>query len=181
MSDDRTVHAKTVRGTEVVRYDRAGKWFVEGVDGWRHRVSLADAVRLATQPDAEVFLGRPGGGRFDAAGDAPARRLVPGVARRLRPSGRAVEARHEGPGLLRMTLTTDDGSDEMSDEGFRFRDTSGEPFPIGEAWECPRCGLQFAIGTTGRLSPPQCSAGHESVEMEQVLPKRFTASTDPTP
>lgn len=64
---DRTVHARTRLGNEVVRYDRAGKWYVESSSLPRQRLTLAQAVKMALAPGAEVYFGRPGGGRFDAA------------------------------------------------------------------------------------------------------------------
>lgn len=70
---DRTVHATC--GTEsLVRYDRAGKWYVE-FDATervqRRKVTLAQAVTIAAnwsrRTSGEVHLGRLGGARFDAA------------------------------------------------------------------------------------------------------------------
>lgn len=62
---DRTVHAISPAGAEIVRYDRAGKWFMEG-SAHRQPMSLADAVDTALLPGATVFLGRLGGKLFDA-------------------------------------------------------------------------------------------------------------------
>ena len=65
---DRTVHARG-RGYEVVRYDRAGKWYVESVDGSRRAVTLDQAVREAMDikraREGEVLIGQPGGSAFD--------------------------------------------------------------------------------------------------------------------
>lgn len=62
---DRTVHGTTTDGAEIVRYERAGKWFVEPVDGGKRRgISLDEAAKLALS--GQVFLGRAGGLRFDA-------------------------------------------------------------------------------------------------------------------
>lgn len=69
-NSDRTVHAVTSTGGEVVRYDRAGKWFIEwppSVGLRRRRLTLREAAKLGTNPFSKVFLGRPGGLRFDAA------------------------------------------------------------------------------------------------------------------
>lgn len=63
---DRTVHAVLVDGSEVVRYDRAGKWFSERDDLRPVKLTLASAVRLASQVGARAYLGRSGGRRFDA-------------------------------------------------------------------------------------------------------------------
>jgi hypothetical protein len=64
MPADRTVHARTAVGDEIVRYDRAGKWFIEYA-GSRRQITLAEAVGIATWPGATVFTGLPGGGAFD--------------------------------------------------------------------------------------------------------------------
>ena len=70
---DRTVHATFPSGDEIVRYDRAGKWYRES-EGRRWAVSLKEAVRLALLPGVTIHLGRPGGARFDAAVSRNARR-----------------------------------------------------------------------------------------------------------
>lgn len=69
---DRTVHAWCDR-YEVVRYDRAGKWYVEHKPGSyipAAQVSLPLAVTFAMkawyEEDGSVEIGRPGGKRFDA-------------------------------------------------------------------------------------------------------------------
>jgi hypothetical protein len=68
MSDDRTIHAIDRHGKQIVRYDRAGKWYLEDQHGrWRVRISLAKAVHEATQVGSHVYLDLPGGQRFDAA------------------------------------------------------------------------------------------------------------------
>lgn len=64
---DRTVHAIAADGGEVVRYDRAGKWYLEYGDSARRReLSLNAAASLARRPGAQMFTGRPGGRSFDA-------------------------------------------------------------------------------------------------------------------
>lgn len=66
--DDRQVHAVTLDGRQIVRYDRASKWYVE--TSWpysRRQIDLREAVRLARTPGATVVLGASGGRRFDAA------------------------------------------------------------------------------------------------------------------
>ena len=63
---DRTVHATTAAGGEIVRYDRSGKWYYEH-SGRRVHIELAEAVTWALQTGATVRLGLPGGVRFDAA------------------------------------------------------------------------------------------------------------------
>lgn len=65
--NDRRVHAVLANGGEVVRYDRAGAWYLENGAGQHSRITLAGAVSLASGPGATVHLGLPGGGRFDAA------------------------------------------------------------------------------------------------------------------
>ncbi len=64
---DRTVHAITANGSEIVRYDRNGKWYIEHGTAPREFLKLADAVRLATEDGATATLGRLGGRMFDAA------------------------------------------------------------------------------------------------------------------
>ena len=72
--DIRTVHARHDCGEEVVRYNRAGKWFIELVPPapsapLRKRVGIGEAVcraRELLEQGGEVFFGRPGGQSFDA-------------------------------------------------------------------------------------------------------------------
>lgn len=63
---DRTVHAKTNDGAELVRYDRGGKWFIEWpreqMKPCRH-IGVGEAARLAR--DGFVFFNRPGGRVFE--------------------------------------------------------------------------------------------------------------------
>lgn len=63
---DRQIHATLRDGREVVRYDRAGKWFVEGQHG-RRAVSVLEAAQTAIQYAGEIHYGLPGGSRFDSA------------------------------------------------------------------------------------------------------------------
>jgi|HubBroStandDraft_3_1064219.scaffolds.fasta_scaffold200313_3 hypothetical protein len=69
-ASDRVVHA-SFPGYEVVRYDRAGKWFVEPTEkGFvaRHALSVREAVAVALQGverGGVVHLGRVGGSTFD--------------------------------------------------------------------------------------------------------------------
>lgn len=66
---DRTVHCTIVTDprSEIVRYDRAGKWFVEA-GPYRRSITLTEAVAFAAQDRPAVIWheGRPGGGAFDA-------------------------------------------------------------------------------------------------------------------
>lgn len=64
--NDRTVHAVLANGTEVVRYDRAGHWYLETVSGTRRKSTLGEAVTLATQPGTTLHPGRSGGQQFNA-------------------------------------------------------------------------------------------------------------------
>lgn len=64
MDSDRCVHAVLPDGREVVRYDRAGKWYIEGAKNCQ-RVNLRTAVRTATAAGTTVHLGLPGGTTFD--------------------------------------------------------------------------------------------------------------------
>jgi hypothetical protein len=61
---DRRIHAQLPDGSEVVRYERAGKWFHEG-PGLRTKLTLGQAAILATSHGAIVRSGVPGGGLFD--------------------------------------------------------------------------------------------------------------------
>ena len=65
---DRRIHAR-YDGFELVRYDRAGKWFVEGAQK-RRAVKLSEAVTVAVGwlkvPGGEVIFGLHGGTSFDA-------------------------------------------------------------------------------------------------------------------
>ncbi len=69
MSGDRTVHAKFIDQIEVVRYDRAGKWYIEYLDGRKRKhVGVLDAAEEAARIAREggvIYYGQPGGGRFD--------------------------------------------------------------------------------------------------------------------
>lgn len=63
---DRIVHGWMADGSEIVRYDRAGKWYVEPAPASgrkRWQVTCADAARLAVLGKAR--LGRYGGSAFD--------------------------------------------------------------------------------------------------------------------
>lgn len=66
-ADDRTVHVTLRDGREVVRYDRAGQWYIEHPGGRRFRLLLADAVSWALDTGAQWHEGRPGGLLFDRA------------------------------------------------------------------------------------------------------------------
>lgn len=72
---DRRVHAKN-GGAEVVRYDRAGHWYIELAADWgrkglpaqRRKVSLDEAFDHAVFlwcQGGEIFPGQPGGKAFD--------------------------------------------------------------------------------------------------------------------
>jgi hypothetical protein len=66
MPADRRVHAVTAERWEIVRYDRASKWFVEYKDT-RTPITFDKAVWFARRDGATANLGLPGGARFDAA------------------------------------------------------------------------------------------------------------------
>jgi hypothetical protein len=64
--DDRTVHASGLF-LDVVRYNRAGKWYLEGKgdnQGYRRHVGIREAARFAAA-GCDVHLGLPGGSTFD--------------------------------------------------------------------------------------------------------------------
>lgn len=73
-SSDRTVHA-SISGAEIVRYDRAGKWYLEPTIGRRQHITLREAALKARYWEQNVagaiFFGRSGGSAFDriAGGD----------------------------------------------------------------------------------------------------------------
>lgn len=68
---DRLVHA-SYPGMEIVRYERAGKWYLEPTDKnlKRQAVTVTGAAMQAhwglTQEGGEVFFNRPGGQTFDS-------------------------------------------------------------------------------------------------------------------
>lgn len=66
---DRRVHAEGPNGCfAVVRYELAGKWYVEDPAGRRRRVSLAEAAEealLARNSGGILLTGVPGGAAFD--------------------------------------------------------------------------------------------------------------------
>ena len=68
IGDDRRVHAWGESG-EVVRYDRAGKWYFEPKEGKRKKLTLAEAVDkgiwLWYHDGGTVCLDRVGGNAFD--------------------------------------------------------------------------------------------------------------------
>src|SRR2546430_15759960 len=69
---DRTVHAEC-EGFEVVRYDRAGKWYVEPRNGDRppEHVGVGEAARRAASADVlggVIHFGARGGDVFDRKG-----------------------------------------------------------------------------------------------------------------
>ena len=63
---DRRVHARLPDGTEVVRYDRAGKWYLEHPElPNRRHVTLQEAVEAVGELGTVVYLKTIGGNRFD--------------------------------------------------------------------------------------------------------------------
>lgn len=66
--NDRTVHAVLGNNHQVVRYNRAGKWRLEGT-GVSKALTLGQAVDLAVDAHlgtGDVYFGRTGGRTFDA-------------------------------------------------------------------------------------------------------------------
>jgi hypothetical protein len=64
---ERIVHAKTADGTEIVRYDKAGKWYAEPSEGKRRSISLSEAVDLALSSGSSGADDRHyGGTRFQS-------------------------------------------------------------------------------------------------------------------
>lgn len=66
---DRMIHAKLIDLIEVVRYDRAGKWYIENLEtGKRKHVGVLDAAEEAARIYREggiIYFDRPGGSKFD--------------------------------------------------------------------------------------------------------------------
>lgn len=61
---DRTVHGVSANGADIVRYDRAGKWYLEPRDAFRSRLTVADAAGHAALGIHRAGL--PGGQVFDS-------------------------------------------------------------------------------------------------------------------
>ena len=57
---DRTVHARWLNGSELVRYERAAKWYLEHPHYARELVTAPEAVEAMLGADV-VYLDRPGG------------------------------------------------------------------------------------------------------------------------
>lgn len=62
---DRRIHGYSQSGGEIVRYERAGKWYLEYRDS-RLPCTVEDAALFATAEGAQAFLGVAGGTRFDS-------------------------------------------------------------------------------------------------------------------
>ena len=67
---DRTVHATGPGGRRIVRYNRAGKWYIEMPGCRRQHRSINEAALVAAlwvrTDQGQVHYGLPGGSRFDA-------------------------------------------------------------------------------------------------------------------
>lgn len=57
---DRTVHAQWFNGSELVRYERSGKWYIESPHYVRDLITSPEAVEAMLGADV-VYLDRPGG------------------------------------------------------------------------------------------------------------------------
>lgn len=64
MLNDRQVHGISADGHQIVRYDRAGKWYLEGPTATRKQITLTEAAQLAAH--GTPHLDKPGGRTFDA-------------------------------------------------------------------------------------------------------------------
>lgn len=65
---DRAVHATSKDGDEIVRYDKAGKWWLERADGTRASLKIGEAVEQAisfARAGGKIHTRRPGGKSFD--------------------------------------------------------------------------------------------------------------------
>lgn len=71
---NRQVHARN-GNMEVVRYDREGRWYIEGAQG-SHRVRLVsvkaavEAAMTLEEEGGQIFIRQPGGKRFDSMVEA---------------------------------------------------------------------------------------------------------------
>jgi hypothetical protein len=67
--NDRTVHASYLNEEEIVRYNRAGKWYIElPLLRMRRHVKIAEAVQRAvelSEMSGVIYFRRPGGSDFD--------------------------------------------------------------------------------------------------------------------
>lgn len=63
MADMRRRHALLPGGTEIVRYERAGKWWAEK-DGARERLTIREAAKMAAG-ESIINRGLPGGSMFE--------------------------------------------------------------------------------------------------------------------
>ncbi len=67
---DRRVYGTNEDGSEVVRYDRAGKWYLEKSGEARRKLSIKEAVEIVAGWEHEAVggprLGLVGGSRFDS-------------------------------------------------------------------------------------------------------------------
>lgn len=66
--EDRKIHAVRVGVGELVRYDRAGRWYWEPHGGKRERLTLGEAVERALwcMQAGRVVFNQQGGATFDA-------------------------------------------------------------------------------------------------------------------
>ena len=65
-SNDRVVHAFLKDGTEIVRYDRAGKWYAERWDTQRQRLTIKNAATMTlNDPESHINFNMVGGTQFD--------------------------------------------------------------------------------------------------------------------
>ncbi|MFJ2506297.1 hypothetical protein [Microbacterium sp. NPDC087592] len=61
---NRTVHGVSANGHDIVRYDRAGKWYLEPRNAFRSKLTVAQAAGHAALGVHRAGL--PGGQAFDA-------------------------------------------------------------------------------------------------------------------
>lgn len=65
MTEDRTVHGVSDDGWEIVRYERAGKWYAEWLGRPRRQLTVTQAARCLAVSTARWLPGRPGGSALD--------------------------------------------------------------------------------------------------------------------
>jgi hypothetical protein len=120
------------------------------------------------------FQWKPGG----AHPDRPAARTRTASPRSRAALSRSVTASKDSGAAGRgVTETTDiDGGGREGATGVNM----GAPNQavLDQFWECPKCGTQASMGAPARMSPPLCSWGHPTTEMEQTTAPRFGHSFD---
>lgn len=139
--DDRRVHARYT-DMEIVRYDRAGKWYLEPtIPGLkRQHVTISDAARAArwgiANADGSHTPGIPGGGAFDRLVEISEEEAV---ARSLGRPGKGMNA----PSYNELWDRILQADDTACDGGWQDSD-------------CPWCRRVVEILRGGNIMCPEC-------------------------